>query len=76
MLEFFSRPYIIREDGIDFKFYLSLIKTHNILRNFDFIQVNKNTIISKLKIKEIKKDTIVLQSGRIYKISETYRDDL
>lgn len=67
---------IIREDGIDFKFYLSLIKTHNILRNFDFIQVNKSTIISKLKIKEVQKDTIVLQSGRIYKLSESYRDNL
>lgn len=67
---------IIREDGIDFTFYYSLIKTHNLLKNFDFIQINKSTIISKHKIKEVQKDTIVLQSGRFYKLSESYRDNL
>ena len=45
---------LIRDDGKEFTFALSLKGMLSILKNFDFVQINKSTIVSKLKVKDIK----------------------
>jgi DNA-binding LytR/AlgR family response regulator len=45
---------LIRDDGKEFTFALSLKGMLSILTKFDFVQINKSTIVSKLKVKDIK----------------------
>jgi DNA-binding LytR/AlgR family response regulator len=63
---------LIRDDGKEFTFALSLKGMLSILKNFDFVQINKSTIVSKLKVKDIKNNEIQTFNNKKYVISDFF----
>ncbi len=64
---------LIRDDGKEFSFALSLKGMLSILKNFDFVQINKSTIVSKLKVKDIKNNEIQTLNNKKYVISDFFK---
>ncbi len=45
----------------------------SILEKFDFMQINKSTIVSKLKVKDIKNNEIQTFNNKKYVISDFFK---